>query len=50
MGWKHESKVKGFWALRWNPQENDDAIKRNGDIKERHSPGQDIGVGFGHAT
>ena len=30
--------------------ENGDAIKINGEVKERHSQGQDAGVSFGHVT
>lgn len=42
-------KVEGFQVLRWNHQENGDAIKSNVEVKDRHSQGQDAGVGFGHA-
>lgn len=48
-GWDGRGKFEGFWVLLWNHQENGDAIKRNGEVKERNSHGQDAEVGCGHA-
>lgn len=42
------SKVEGVQVLGQSHKENGDTIKRNGEAKKRHFPGQASGVCFGH--